>query len=130
MCNKETIQYIGKIDRRKLGYYKTLIMSEEVILTEERRQHIIKRHNEDYILYKNKLNYIIKCPKYILEDYKNKNTLLFIASIQNENINLVIKLNVYDGKEYIKNSIITLWRVRDKNLEKLINKNRTIYKKE
>lgn len=130
MCNEEVIQYIGKIDIRKIGYYKTLIMSEDVILTEERRQHILKRHKEDYILYKNKLNYMIRYPKYILEDYKNKNTLLFIASIQNENINLVIKLNVYDDKEYIKNSIITLWRVRDKNLQKLINKNRTIYKKE
>lgn len=34
-----------------------------------------------------------------------------------------------DEKDY-KNSVMTFYRIRDKNLEKLKKKNKTIYKKE
>ena len=65
---------IGKIDKNKIGNYRYKIITEEVILTNERYNHILEKH--------------------------------------------------------LKNSIMTFYRIRDKNLIKLINKNKTIYKNE
>lgn len=38
------MQYIGKLDKRKIGEYKGKIITEDVILTEERIKHIKERH--------------------------------------------------------------------------------------
>jgi len=38
------LQYIGKIDKTKLGEYKNKITTEEVIITDERIKHIKERH--------------------------------------------------------------------------------------
>lgn len=42
MC--EYRMYIGKIDINKLGKYREKVITEEVILTEERIRHIKERH--------------------------------------------------------------------------------------
>lgn len=42
MC--ENKMYTGKIDINKLGKYKERVITEEVILTEERIKHIKERH--------------------------------------------------------------------------------------
>ena len=38
------MHYIGKIDRNKIGEYGDKIASEDVIITDERIEHIKKRH--------------------------------------------------------------------------------------
>lgn len=38
------MQYIGKIDKNKLGEYKDKIVTEDVILTDERIKHIKEHH--------------------------------------------------------------------------------------
>jgi len=38
------VQYIGKLDKEKLGKYKNKIITDEVILTDERIKHIKERH--------------------------------------------------------------------------------------
>lgn len=40
----EDRMYIGKIDIKKLGKYREKVITEEVILTEERIRHIKERH--------------------------------------------------------------------------------------
>lgn len=45
--NKEeakNVQYIGKLDKNKIGEYGKKIVSDEVILTDERVKHIKERH--------------------------------------------------------------------------------------
>ena len=42
------MQYIGKLDIEKLGKYSEKIITDEVILTEERRIHIYENHTADY----------------------------------------------------------------------------------
>lgn len=124
------VQYIGKLDKNKLGKYKNKIITEDVIITEERIQHILEKHKEDYTLYKDKLKDIIEIPQYVLEDIKNEDTVFLIDKIEKGNINVVIRLNLIKDKKHPQNSIITMWRIRDKNLKRLINKNKIIYKRE
>ena len=121
---------IGKIDTKKFIELCSEISTEEVILTKERLEHIKEKHKEDLKLCFNKLDYIIKEPDYILEEVKNELTAMIIKHIENTNINVILKLAMKNDNIHTKNSIMTLYRIRDKNLEKLIKKNKIIYKKE
>lgn len=65
------MQYIGNLDRNKLGKYKSKIITEKVIITSERIEHIKEHHPE---IIKNEIIYIkevLENPDYILEDRKN-----------------------------------------------------------
>ncbi len=87
-------------------------------------------HKKDFELYANVLNDIIEEPDYILKDYKNENTAMVIKHIDNTNINVILRLAIGNDNIHTKNSIMTLYRIRDKNLKKLQEKNKTIYKRE
>lgn len=121
---------IGKIDKSKIGKYAEKIITDEVILTNERLQHILDNHKKDFELYFNIAKEIIEQPDYILEDVKNINTIMFIKHIQDTNINIIVRLAVKNDDKHPKNSIMTFYRIRNSNLRKMINKNKTIYKNE
>ncbi len=124
------MQFIGKIDRQKIGYYADKISNDEIVLTEERKIHIYKEHLKDYeIIMKNIKNGVLN-PNEILQDNKNKDTLFFISKIDKGNLNVVIKLNTTNSKEHPNNSIMTAWIIRNNNLRKLEEKNKIIYKSE
>lgn len=124
------MQYIGKLDKEKLGKYKNKLITEEVVLTDERKIHILDDHKEDYEIIMNNIKRVVLNPREILEDIKNKDTLFFIDKLEKNNLNVVVKLNTTNNKKHPKNSIMTAWIIRDKNLKKLQQKNKTIYKNE
>ena len=124
------MQYIGKIDRNKLGKYARKIMTENVVLTEERKKHIYQNHFKDYHVIINNLNRAISNPEEILEDRKYEDTILLISKLKGSNLNVVVKLNTTNNQEHPENSIMTAWLIRNKNLEKLKKKSETIYKNE
>ncbi len=121
---------IGKIDIYLFKDISNEIITDEVILTPDRYEHIIEKHKEDYSLYFEKVKDILNKPDYILKDSKNKDTAMVIKHIENTNINIILKLAVKNDKKHNKNSIMTFYRIRDKNLKKLIEKNKSIYKNE
>ena len=84
--NKEEkeVQYIGKIDKNKIGRFKDKIVTEDVILSEERIKHIKEHHPGDYERYGKHINEIIEEPDYILVDNKNKDTLLYMKTLISE----------------------------------------------
>lgn len=51
------VQKIGKLERNKLGEFKDKLLTEDVVLTKERIEHIRKRHprrlRELWTIYKN-----------------------------------------------------------------------------
>ena len=119
---------IGKIDRKKFASICVNIETDELVLTNERLMHILERHKEDFELYFDNLLDIINYPDYILKDYKNNNTAMIIKHINENNVNVIIRLAVENDKIHCKNSIMTLYRIRDKNLKKLMQKNKCVYK--
>lgn len=121
---------IGKIDKNKFETISNNIATEDVILTIERYHHILERHREDFELYFNRAKEIINNPDYILKDNKNENTAMVIKHIEETNINIIIRLAVENDKIHSKNSIMTFYRIRDKNLKKLMQRNKCVYKKE
>lgn len=53
-----------------------------------------------------------------------------IKQIENSNINIIIRLVLETDNPQFKNSIMTMYRIRNRNLKKLIEKNTLLYKKE
>ena len=90
------MQYIGQLDKNKLGKYKDKIKTFDVIITSERIEHINKRHPGDYEKYIIYLSNCIKNPEYILEYKDNKDTIIILKIIENKRIyNLSIELFTY-----------------------------------
>ena len=58
---------IGKIDKSKIGKYAEKIITDEVILTNERLQHILDNHKKDFELYFNIAKEIIEIVSEVLE---------------------------------------------------------------
>lgn len=124
------MQNIGKLDTKKLGKYSEKIITDEVILTEERRIHIYENHTADYEIIINNIEKTVLQPNEVIEDLKNKDTLFFIGKLGKNNLNVIIKLNTVNSIEHPQNSIMTAWIIRNSNLEKMRKRNKIIYKRE
>ncbi len=136
------MQYITKLDRNKLEKYKKELITEEVILTDERLyEHILIFHENEYKELRPYLKSIIDNPDYIIEDNRHEDTMIYLKQIKNieKNGRVVIKLALGQDKEHNKNSIITMmklnnrtWNQTLKNRGKIIwkNKNKKLDKNE
>ena len=124
------MKYIGKLDGEKLGKYKNKIVTQNVIITNERIEHIKKRHLNDYEKYINHISDIIKNPDYILIDKDKIDTVMFLKRIldNTKNIIVIVKLNTEIEKIEMSNSILTFWQIRNVNYEKMIKNNIIVYK--
>ncbi len=136
------MQYITKLDRNKLEKYKKRLITEEVILTDERLyEHILLFHENEYKELRPYLKSIIDNPDYIIEDNRHEETMIYLKQAKNieKNGRVVIKLALGQDKEHNKNSIITMmklnnitWKQTLKNRGKIIwkNKNKKLDKNE
>lgn len=89
----EILKYIGRIDKNKLGEYAKNLITDKVIVTDERIMHIKERHKE---LENREIKYmkeILKDPDIIFKDKKNKDTILMVKGIidNGRNYKMVIK---------------------------------------
>ncbi len=55
---------------------------------------------------------------------------LIYMKLPETNLNVVVRVVLETDDNNLKNSVMTFYRIRDKNLKKLIEKNRLLYKKE
>lgn len=70
---------------------------------------------------------IIENPDYIIKDTKHTDTGLVIKKYDKDLV-IVLKLNTSDNKK--KNSIITIWEIKEKRFERYLLTHKIIYKKE
>lgn len=124
------MQYVGKINKDIFEKEFGKIESTNVVLTDERKQHIKDRHIDDYILFEKYNKEILENPDIVLKDNKNENTAFMIKHIEQTNMNIVIKLAVSEDEKHPENSIMTAYRIRDKNVNKLEKNNKMLYKRE
>lgn len=76
------------------------------------------------------VNNAYKNPDYIIKGCKNENTVFMIMKLPNTNLNVVSRLALETDKNGLKNSVMTFYRIRKRNLKKLIDKNAVLYSKE
>lgn len=119
---------IGKIDKTKYAKLcDNTILTDEVIITYKQIEHINEERMGIYDKYKDELKNIIENPDYIIKDPKHGETGLVIKKYD-KNAIVVLRLNTEQIDK--KNSIITIWEIKNKRLERYLLTHKTIYKKE
>ena len=126
------MQYITKLDKKKLGEYEKRLITEDVILTEERLyEHILLFHEEEYKQLRPYIKNIIENPDYIVEDNRHEDTMIYLKQIEDidKNGRVVIKLALGQDKERNKNSIITMMKLNKRTWNQTIkNRGKVIWK--
>ncbi len=127
------MQYITNLDKKKLGIYEKQIITEEVILTDERLyEHILLFHEEEYKQLRRYIKSIIEDPDYIVEDNRHEDTMIYLKQIEeiSKNGRVVIKLALGKDEEHSKNSIITLMKLNKRTWNQTIRyRGKIIWKK-
>lgn len=124
------IRNIGKINIKILEKEFGKIQTDEIIVTNERIAHIQERHPQDYELFMKYGTNSIQNPDYVIKDLKHAGTVFMVKRLPDTNLNVVVRVVLDTDKEGLKNSVMTFYRIRERNLKKLIEKNSLLYKKE
>ena len=127
----DDVHYIGKID---VSIYKCVsedIVTDEVIITDERIQHIKDRHPNDFERYYVYMSEIIEQPDYIIEANKpNSALILKDFSSGEERFKTILRLVTSNDDPAFKNSIITFMKINESEWKRLINNKKVLYKRE
>ena len=127
------MQIVGKINVNQLGEYAEKLITDEVILTEERLyQHILIYHKREYEELKAHIKEIIEKPDYIIKDNRHNDTMIYLKEIKEKNKKgrVVIKLALGIDKEHNKNSIITMVKLNERTWKQTVrNRGKIIWKK-
>ncbi len=120
-------QYKEKINKMIVGQLEISkytnefqITTNDVILTPERRQHILDKHSE-VSNYLNKLDDILNNPDAIYQQTKKEDTIWIVKRFE-KNVKLTIKLNTANNikEKGFKNSIINMQFIRDSELKRVV----------
>ena len=122
---------VGKIDIEIYNCITKDITTDEVIITEERIQHIKEHHPNNYEQYYSYMRSIIENPEYIIEANK-PNTALILKSFSNgnETFKTVLRLITSSDNSKFKNSIITFMKINEKEWNRLLKNKKILYKSE
>lgn len=125
------VQYVGKIDKELFRCVSENITTDEVIITDERVQHIKERHPGDYERYFEYLTRIVENPDYILEANKPDSALLLKHIEDNgKSYKLILRLKTSHDPEGFKNSVITFQKVEDRRYTRYTKSEKVLYKRE
>ena len=108
------------------------IRSSDLILTDNQKEHIIKRRGQSfYDKLRPYFKEIVEEPDFIFVDNNHKNSVIVCKTINVEknNINIVIRLAVETDDPWKKNSIITVILENNKRNQQRIRNNIYIYKR-
>lgn len=124
------VRTLGRIDVQILEAEYGKIQTDEIIVTNERIAHIKERHPEDYFLFEQYGCESVTSPDIIIKDMKHCGTVFMVKKLPETNLNVVVRVVLETDDSRLKNSVMTFYRMREKNLKKLIEKNCLLYKKE
>ena len=123
------MQIVGRIDIEKYRCITENITTDEVIITDERIQHIRERHPGDYEKIERFLKNALEVPDYILED-KSPDSGLILKLVEENGMRFQVVLRIHtsaDNPEF-KNSIISAWEISDSRWRNYINNKKILYK--
>lgn len=123
------ITILGKVNKALLEKEFGEIQTDEILITNERMDHIKQRHPEDYEFFEKFGIQSVTDPDLIIKDSKNEGTVFMIKKLLDTNLNVVARLALENDKPGFKNSVMTFYRIRERNLKKMIEKNTLLYKK-
>ena len=125
------VQFVTRIDISKYKCVSEHIVTDEVVITVERIQHIKGRHPNDFEQYEKYIRAVIEQPDYILEANKPNTAFLLKSFTEEENrFELILRLAVNGDPEGYKNSVITFLKVSPKRYNRYLRTKKILYKSE
>ena len=125
------VQRVGKIDIPTYSVISPNIRTDEVIITNERIEHIRERHPNDFERYAQYMSEIVENPDYILEANKPNTAFVLKEFIDNEErFQLILRLSVEGDIQGYKNSVITFLKVEEKRYRRYLRTKKILYKSE
>lgn len=125
------VHYITRLDIDKYKCVSDKITTDEVIITDERIQHIRERHPNDFERYERYMREIIQSPDYILEANKPNTAFLLKQIVEaDERFQLILRLAVQGDPAEYKNSVITFLKVEEKRYKRYLRTKNILYKPE
>lgn len=124
------VRYIGRIDMTLYSRCTCQrIITDEVVLTPNRLQHIIdRRGREFYDKYCSVFGLIVSEPDYIFKDGKANTALVSKMFVENgETVNIVLRLAVEGDNPEYKNSIISAVKEGESRFKQRLRNNEPIY---
>lgn len=121
---------LGNLDPALLQNFFGTLRTTEVVVTEERVAHIKERHPEDFTLFEQYGAETVLFPDLLILDEKHAGTVFAVRRLEESNLNVVVRLALETDKNEYKNSVMTFYRLHDRNLKKLLEKNRLLYSRE
>ena len=120
--------FVCRINKHIYNCITKDIITDEVIITDERIAHIKARHPNDYERFKAFIPQIIQEPDYILEANK-PNTAFILKSFDTENgrFQLILRIATSKDPPNYKNSIITFLEISEKKREKYLRNKKILY---
>lgn len=119
----QKIEYIeiGKLNIELFEEIGENLITDEVIFTYERMNHVETKRVQLFNQVKEHLPNILYNPDYIYKDWNNRdNTLVLIKSLdEKSNLNVVLKIAVLNDEKHTKNSIITMIKIGNKTFNKI-----------
>lgn len=106
------------------------ITTSEVIITDERIQHIRGHHPGHFEMIEPFLEAAITSPDYILEDAPN--TGLILKAVETDGLRMQIVLRVHTASDApgFKNSIISAWKISGTRWNSYLRNKKILYKSE
>lgn len=122
------MKVIGYLDKEKYRCMSEHLITNEVIITEERIQHIQERHPGDFERYVSYLKQIIENPDYILEANKpNTAVLLKEFEQQEERFKMILRIRVESDPVGYKNSVLSFWYIWETTWRKTLKHKKILY---
>ncbi|MCM1104506.1 MAG: PBECR2 nuclease fold domain-containing protein [Clostridium sp.] len=125
------VHFAGQINKENYKCITDDIISDEVIITDERIRHIKERHPNDYERYYGYLKEIVENPQYIVETNKPYTALILKEFMEGkEQFKTVMRLVTSRDNPNFKNSIITFMKINDREWKRILKNKRILYKEE
>ena len=124
---------VGKINRDIYKCITENIVTDEVIITDERIEHIEQGHPGDYRRFGKYIPTIISEPDYLIRDDR-ANTAMVLKMIMDDNtgeyFRLALRLVTSSDNPSYKNFVITFMHIRKRAYERIVRNKEVLYKKE
>ena len=125
------VNFVGKIDREIYKCVTEDIVTDEVIITDERIAHIKEHHPGDYEAYFKYAGEILKHPDYILEANKPNTAFILKRVIENgQDYQMILRLKTSNEPIDYKNSILTFLKIDEKRFRRYLRTKKVLYKSE
>ena len=125
------VNFVCKLDKELYKVITEDIRTDEVIITDERIQHIQERHPDDYERFSAYLAEIVQNPDYIIRDLRPQTGMLLkeiTVGETGEHFRVALRLAASQDPAHYKNSIITFLKICQKEWERLIHNKEILYK--